>query len=190
MRFAWNQLQRKPDGSLLLLYRHERIFAEAFTTAAKDVLDVGGWGVLAQRFIEEGKNCTILDLFTEDQLYAERVRALPHVVGDVRNPSCFAPESFDLVTCFETLEHCGDALAAMRSVLGWLRAGGWFVGTIPIAGFCHFEGEPGIQLWSEDYLAVFLRGLGYENVHVEPTGSIAKEDKPCCVYYRAQKSRG
>lgn len=188
MLFDWSHIQRRTDGKILLLYRHERLFSEPFIPTVRDVLDVGGWGVLAQRFIEEGMTCTILDLFTRDQMYPDRVRSLPHKVGDVRDIDCFPAASFDLVTCFETLEHCGDATKAMCSIHRWLRPNGWLVGTVPIDGFCHFTDEPGIDVIEADLLRSMLTHNGFSDILAEPTGSISPSDEPCCIYFRGRKS--
>lgn len=53
--FSWDTIRRDNAGKIILLYRHERIFSKPFIANARDVLDVGGWGILAQRFIEEGQ---------------------------------------------------------------------------------------------------------------------------------------
>lgn len=185
--FSWDEIRRGADGKIVLLYRHERVLLEPFFTNVRDVLDVGGWGILAQRFLEEERRCTILDLFTEDQYYPDRVRALPHKVGDVCDATSFLPTSFDLVTCFETLEHVADIPVALCNIWKWLRSGGHIVGTIPIPGFCHHEGDHGIQFLTEDALNGLLRKTGFVDIRVEPTASVALGDVPCCLYFVGSK---
>ena len=186
--FDWSKEQRRPDGKLLLLYRHERLFAEPWMAAVVDVLDVGGWGMLAKRLLEEGKRATILDLFTGDQYYADRVRALPHKAGSVCDPSNFAPASFDLVTCFETLEHCGNIPAALASAFLWLRPGGVFAGTVPIPGFAHHAGEPDTEFVTAAELARLLAVAGFVVEAVTPTPSVGLPDEPdCSLYFVAKK---
>jgi len=185
--FRWDQVQRRDDGRVLLLYRHERIFDEGLVKPGARVLDVGGWGMLATRLIEEGCEATILDKFTGDQYYPDRVRTLPHVVGDVTVPETFAPRSFDLVTCFETLEHVGDIGAAVHSVRLWLRRGGWFVGTVPMPGRIHPEDDPACQFITAADLQALLEAEGFKHVLVEPTPSIAVDSPITSYYFKGRK---
>lgn len=41
--FNWDTIQRREDGKVLLLYRHERIFGEGLIYKGMKVLDLGGW---------------------------------------------------------------------------------------------------------------------------------------------------
>lgn len=191
LAFRWDLVQRRPDGKVLLLYRHERIFLEGLVKPGDKVVDVGGWGMLAQRLIEEGCDTTILDLFTEDQQYATRVCALPHVIGDVCDPDCFAAGSLNAVTCFETLEHVGSIRAAVESIYGWLKPSGVFVGTVPIPDVVHHTDESGIAFISASKLAKLLRKVGFVNVRTAPTPSVnAGDDLPTSIYFRAWRSPG
>lgn len=189
MRFQWDEVQRHPDGKILLLYRHQRVFDEGLVRSGMDVLDIGGWGVLAQAAIEAGARCTILDLFTEDQYYPDRVQALPHVRGDARDRRHFGEANFDAVTCFEMLEHCGDADAVLENAHHWLRPGGVLAGTVPVPGFCHDAGQPGVEFFSEEDMARRLVRAGFDVEHVEPTASLAPGDAACCVYFVGRKPR-
>lgn len=188
MIYDWSRVQRTADGRIFLLYRHQRVLDEAIVAPDMDVLDVGGWGMFAQAVIEAGARCTILDLFTPDQYYPERVRALPHKVGSVLDADAFAPSSFDAVTCFETLEHVGNIGAAVANVHQWLRPGGWFAGTVPRPGYCHAEGDAGIVFVDEAALADALRVAGFGDVTVEPTGSITRDAVHSCIYFRGRKA--
>lgn len=185
--YRWDEVQRRPDGRILLLYRHQRVLDEGLVRPGMDVLDVGGWGMFAQGVIEAGARCTILDLFTPDQYYPDRVRALPHKVGNVLDADNFPAESFDAITCFETLEHVGRIDAAIANVHRWLRPDGWFAGTVPRPGHCHLEGEAGIVFVTEADLAAKLRAAGFEDVTVEPSGSIAPDAPQSCLYFRARR---
>jgi SAM-dependent methyltransferase len=131
----------------------------------------------------------ILDKFTADQRYPERVQMLPHRRGDVRDPGLFLPASFDLITCCETLEHVGDIPAALSSMYRWLRSGAHLVGTVPIPGLCHEAGEPGITLLSEAELRSALQAAGYDRVRIEPSRSEGRPgEPPCCLYFVARKA--
>lgn len=187
MTFQWDTVQRLPDERILLLYRHQRVFDEGWIHPETDVLDIGGWGVLAQAAIETGARCTILDLFTQDQYYPDRVRALPYKEGDARDPHCFTANSFDTVTCFEMLEHCGGADAVLANAHTWLRPGGVIVGTVPIPGFCHEADQPDIEFFSEAEMAQRLERAGFTVVRVEPTASVAEGGPLCCTYFVGRK---
>ena len=181
--FSWENPVVGPDGKTRLLYRHERIFQEGLVKPGMSVLDVGGWGVLAQRLIEEGCETLILDLFTHDQAYPERVRQLPHRIGDVCDETVFPSQTFDAVTCFETLEHVEDFRKALRSVRLWLRPGGVFVGTIPLPGHIH-AGDPDVYVPRPEELLEALRSVGFGPVTVEESASIYASDAPCCTYFK------
>ena len=43
----------------------------------------------------------------------------------------FLPDSFDVVTCFDVLEHVYDPLRLLHRVLGWLKPGGMFYTMLP-----------------------------------------------------------
>lgn len=188
--FSWDDISRNEEGKINLLYRHQRIFDEGLVKRDMKALDIGGWGVLASRLLEEGVNCTILDIFSEDQYYPDRVKSLPHVVGDITClDSCpgVVFESYDLVTCFEMLEHCNDQKAAVNNIYMILKPGGVFVGTFPLPGFCHFEGEPDVNFLNTNELFNLLEDCGFTDVVVEPTPSIDKNDAPCSLYFKGKK---
>lgn len=187
--FCWDEVRRDSRGKVMLLHRHARILQEPFWPSVRNVLDVGGWGIFAERVLQEGRTCIILDKFTSDQRYPERVQMLPHRRGDVCNAGLFLPASFDLITCCETLEHVGDIPAALSSMYRWLRSGAHLVGTVPLPGFCHEAGEPGITLLAEGDLCDALRTAGYDRVHIEPSRSEGRADEPpCCLYFVARKA--
>ena len=187
MIFQWDKIQRLPDGRILLLYRHQRIFDEGWVRSGIDMMDIGGWGVLTQAAIEAGARCTILDLFTQDQYYPDRVRALPFVEGDARDQKHFNPSSFDTITCFEMLEHCGDADAVLENAYAWLRPNGIIAGTIPVPGFCHDENQSDIEFFSETEIARRLERAGFVIVRVEPTASRSVGEPLCCIYFVGRK---
>jgi SAM-dependent methyltransferase len=51
-------------------------------------------------------------------------------VGDALSAP-FAPESFDVITCFDVLEHVYDPQGLLRKVLEWLKPGGVFYTMLP-----------------------------------------------------------
>lgn len=51
-------------------------------------------------------------------------------VGDVPDAS-FAPESFDVITCFDVLEHVYDPRSVLANVGKWLKPGGIFYVLVP-----------------------------------------------------------
>lgn len=188
--FTWDEIQRREDGKVNLLYRHERIFEEGLVSPGFKVLDIGGWGVLATRIIEEGAQCTILDNFTEDQYYPDRVISLPHIRGDILKADEIdelIPGTYDLITCFEMLEHCVDQPKAVENIYNLLKPTGILVGTFPIPGFCHTEGEPDITFLDVNELNELLSGAGFSSNSVEKTPSVNKGDSVCSLYYKAYK---
>jgi SAM-dependent methyltransferase len=186
MTFTWDEIRRGPDGKTLLIYRLARPFMEGHVRPGMRVLDVGGWGVFAHAAIERGARCVILDKFTEDQAYPDRVRSLPHVEGDVLNAETFDPETFDVVTCFETLEHVGNIPAALRSMHSWLKPGGVLVGTVPLPGHIH-HGDPTCDVPDPERLVMELIIAGFTDATTEPSASIHRDDSPICTYFKARK---
>lgn len=51
--------------------------------------------------------------------------------GRIEELDAFAAEPFDLISCFETLEHVKDPDAALASLKGVLKEGGTLVGSVP-----------------------------------------------------------
>jgi SAM-dependent methyltransferase len=94
---------------------------------------------------------------------------------------------FDVITCFETLEHVADQDAALKNIFTMVRPSGVFAGTVPIPGFCHFIGEPGITLLDEQQLRDKLTAVGFVDIFIEPTGSVTKDEVPSSLYFRARK---
>ncbi len=187
MKFRWDEIQYRPDGKVLLLWRHERIFDEGLTSPGGLALDIGGWGHLASRIEQEGMHCIIVDTFGEDQYFPDRVRSMRYVHGDILS-DLFDAEDYMLITCFEMLEHCIDQRKAIHLVHKYLKPYGWFVGSIPIEGFCHFKDEKDVIIMDEETITKYLEEAGFANILVEPTPSINKDDKVCpSLYFKAMK---
>ena len=186
--FQWDELSKDSSGKTLLLYRHQRVLDEGVVTAGMRVLDVGGWGAFASRLMEEGVDCTIMDNFSEDQYYPERVRSLPHIAGDILDVEMLSQlGKFDVVSCFEMLEHCLDQKAAIVNIYDLLVDGGTLVGTFPIPGHSHAVGDPDVNFLTEDELNCLFKECGFVVQSLEPTASIFPGDTPCSFYFKCQK---
>lgn len=98
--------------------------------ADKDVLDVGcGGGILSESLARKGGNVSGIDV-------APRVLSIArlhlHESGldvdyeeiTVEDKAVQKPESFDIVTCMEMLEHVPEPASVIRSVRALLRPGG------------------------------------------------------------------
>jgi SAM-dependent methyltransferase len=185
--FRWDLIQYRPDGKVLLLWRHERLFEEGLIKKGTEVCDVGGWGHLSERIMQEGGTCLILDKFTEDQYYPERVMSLPHVRMDICKP-IKGLSLFDVVTCFEVLEHVDNQEQAIKNMYALLKPGGWVAGTVPIPGGTHPADDPHVHFIDEHQLRLFLEAAGFRNITIESTPSINKEDTfHPSLYYKGQK---
>lgn len=188
--FNWTSINRDDNGIIILLYRHERILTEGIVTQGSSVLDLGGWGILASRLQEEGATCIIMDNFSEDQYFPDRVKSLPHINGDILDTDRL-PErgagTFDVVTCFEMLEHCRDQSLAVKNIYTMLKPVGTLVGTFPIPGGTHPADDPDVKFLTKEELLSIFKEAGFTDILIEPTGSITKEEEPCSLYFRARK---
>jgi SAM-dependent methyltransferase len=93
----------------------------------KSALDIGaGDGAFVEQLLAQG--------FTEvvgvEPSKAPIEAAKPSIRGYLKcgifAPEQFAPESFDLITCFQVIEHVWDPAKIARDALGLLRPGGLF----------------------------------------------------------------
>ena len=177
--FNWNNIQTRADGKILLLYRHERIFKEKLFRKGYKVADVGGWGHLSERIRQEGGECIILDKFTEDQYFPDRVRNEPHIEMDI---CCSLDQlkafenSFDLITCYEVLEHVNDQPRAIKNMYYMLKYNAHLAGTFPIPGGTHPADDPHVTFIDKDTLTKYLKEAGFKDIIVEPTPSINEHD--------------
>ncbi|HUR48285.1 MAG TPA: class I SAM-dependent methyltransferase [Acidimicrobiales bacterium] len=85
---------------------------------------------------------------SERLLNAARARSLPRTTFSRTNLNEPPPDDlprFDLVTCFETLEHVGDYHNALRHLAASCRPGGWLVISVPnevgIPGLVKYAGR-------------------------------------------------
>ena len=99
--------------------------------AGKRVLDVGcGGGILADAMARRGANVLGIDLATKSlrvaQLHAMEAQT-PHVQYREVSAETLAteqPESFDVVTCMEMLEHVPDPSLIVRACAALVKPGG------------------------------------------------------------------
>ncbi len=193
MMFNWDKVQYREDGKVLLLYRHERIFSEGLVRSGMKCLDVGGWGHLTERMRQEGCETIVLDKFTPEQYYPDRVKQETYIEGDIRDFVLANHYSnyFNLITCFEVLEHVGkgdDQFYALTHISQMLQREGWLAGTFPIPDKVHMKDDPSVTNWLDvEDLDYFLRHAGFNNITIEPTGSITPDEDPSSWYFRGQK---
>ncbi|MGE5096585.1 MAG: bifunctional 2-polyprenyl-6-hydroxyphenol methylase/3-demethylubiquinol 3-O-methyltransferase UbiG [Betaproteobacteria bacterium] len=105
--------------------------------AGKRVLDVGcGGGILAEAMAKSGATVTGIDL-AEKPLKVAMLHRLEsgtsveyrHIAAETLAEE--SPESFDVVTCMEMLEHVPDPASVVRACARLVRPGGWvFFSTI------------------------------------------------------------
>ncbi len=182
--FNWDTVQYRADGKVLLLYRHERIFDEGLVKPGMNCADIGGWGHLSERIRQEGADCTILDKFTEDQYFPERVRKEVHAVFDVCGHD-YLPyiQFFDLVTCFEVLEHVDNQPVAIKNMYDMLKPGGYLAGTFPVPGGTHPADDPHVHFITQEELKQLMSDAGFVDIITELTPSVNKYDSHCPSFY-------
>jgi cyclopropane fatty-acyl-phospholipid synthase-like methyltransferase len=185
--FNWGKIQYRPDGKILLLWRHERVFEEGLVKPEYDVLDIGGWGHFSDRVIQEKAYCTILDLFTEDQYYSDRVRQSNYIEADICSYTDYSKQ-YDLITCGEVLEHVSDPYKAILNMYSLLKTNGWLAGTIPIPGFSHAIDDEHVNFIDQETITDYLIKAQFKNLLIETTASINKDDLTHpCIYFKGQK---
>jgi 2-polyprenyl-3-methyl-5-hydroxy-6-metoxy-1,4-benzoquinol methylase len=187
MEFRWNELQRKEDGKLLLLWRHQRVLEEDFFSQVKSVLDVGGEGFLALACVEEGKQVEVLNLLEAKDYGMQDRTEFSWRVDNILDPkeqlSCY-----DLITCCEMLEHAKDAELALKQMASLLTENGWLVGTVPIPGAVHAVDDPEVVFLEPKKMKALLKKAGLQKIEIEETPSVNKTDtKMCSYYFKAQK---
>ncbi|MFZ5467371.1 MAG: bifunctional 2-polyprenyl-6-hydroxyphenol methylase/3-demethylubiquinol 3-O-methyltransferase UbiG [Pseudomonadota bacterium] len=101
------------------------------------VLDVGcGGGILTEALAREGAEATGVDLAASSlataRLHAEsQGLAIQYRLMPVEELAAAEPESFDVVTCMEMLEHVPDPAAIVQACAALVKPGGWlFLSTL------------------------------------------------------------
>ncbi|WP_036266319.1 bifunctional 2-polyprenyl-6-hydroxyphenol methylase/3-demethylubiquinol 3-O-methyltransferase UbiG [Methylobacillus glycogenes] len=98
--------------------------------AGKEVLDVGcGGGILSESMSERGAKVTGIDLGEKALKVAQLHRYesgadVDYRLISVEDLASERPESFDVVTCMEMLEHVPDPAAVVRACARLVRPGG------------------------------------------------------------------
>jgi 2-polyprenyl-6-hydroxyphenyl methylase/3-demethylubiquinone-9 3-methyltransferase len=131
-----------PEGDFRPLHRINPLRLDWIDATArltgKRVLDVGcGGGILSDSMARRGARVLGIDLSTKPLRVAELHALEAGTTGieyrevAVEALAEEAPESFDIVTCMEMLEHVPDAASAVRACGRLARPGGWvFFSTI------------------------------------------------------------
>jgi len=97
---------------------------------AKNVLDVGcGGGILAEAMAKSGANVTGLDMGKEPlkvaELHALSSNIIVHYIQQtVEEHAARQPQSYDVVTCMEMLEHVPDPLSVIQSCAKLVKPNG------------------------------------------------------------------
>ena len=186
--FSWETDTYKDDGKLLLLYRHERIIDNNLIKQGDRILDVGGWGKLSKRLQQEGCDVTLLNADPEEcNRIIKRYGASFKVMNaDIRS-SGLEYNQYDVITCFETLEHIlEDRSKAIEEIFKLLKVGGIFVGTIPIPGRCHPYDDLTVLFITPNDLYLELKKYS-DNYKIEETGSVRKDDTPSSWFFYSFK---
>lgn len=104
---------------------------QAGTLQGKRVLDVGcGGGILAESMARAGAQVTGIDL-AEKSLKVARLHGLESGVSveyravPVETLAAEQPETYDVVTCMEMLEHVPDPASIVRACAALAKPGGW-----------------------------------------------------------------
>lgn len=103
----------------------------------KNVLDVGcGGGILSESMAERGATVTGIDM-ADASLQVAKLHALESQANvtyeklPVEDLARDKPESFDVVTCMEMLEHVPDPASIIQACTDLVKPGGWvFFSTI------------------------------------------------------------
>ena len=115
------------EGRKLTFGRHLRALERLTGPAAgRRLLDVGAYtGIFVEVAAQAGWDAQGLEPSAWAADLAQR-RGLPVVQGFLR-PGVFAPESFDVITLWDVIEHLTDPLGLLRSCRELLVPGGWIV---------------------------------------------------------------
>jgi 2-polyprenyl-3-methyl-5-hydroxy-6-metoxy-1,4-benzoquinol methylase len=184
----WSVDEYDENGKLIILYRFQRVLDHSIIKGGDLVLDVGGWGKLEKRLSQE--DC-IVDMINIDNEECDRVRSwygdsFNIINGDIRN-SNLGSNKYDVVACFETLEHIRERRTlAISEMFRVLKPGGKFVGTIPIPGRCHPVDDPTVTFITPDELRNIL-DLFATDIRIDPIGSITPDENPPSWFFVSTK---
>jgi SAM-dependent methyltransferase len=95
------------------------------------LLDLGcSSGSFLQSLSSESWELSGIEMSADSARNAEASSGAKVFVGEVLEAS-FAPESFDVITCFDVLEHLSEPRKVMARVSEWLKPGGIFYVLVP-----------------------------------------------------------
>lgn len=137
------------------------------------VLDIGcatGWFLAAMR--QRGWQVTGIEPNPGAAARA-RQRLGPEAVQAVHlEEADFPPETFDLITLWDVLDHLQDPPAALRKMHGWLRLGGLLVVGVPYPrswdthlfgpAWLGWDAPRHLYVFAEGTLRTILEGVGFE----------------------------
>lgn len=134
---AWTGERALPWGDdLQVIYEHyHRYVLAAPWVKGKDVLDLGsGEGYGADLLARTARNVVGIDIADDAVEHANRRygrEGVGFVVGSITDASWVEPEAYDVVVCFEALEHVVEHQELIAVVRKALRPGGLFVTSTP-----------------------------------------------------------
>jgi SAM-dependent methyltransferase len=139
-------------------------------------LDIGtGDGVFLHELLKAGFTSVAGVEPSTAPIAAARGEVRPLIRHEMFNPEAFAPESFSLITCFQTIEHLSDPLAMCRNAFGLLKPGGalFLIGHNRRAMSAKLLGKRSpifdiehLQLFSRNSARVMVERAGFDNVEV------------------------
>lgn len=98
---------------------------------AGDILDLGcSSGGFLEFFYNQGWRLYGIEMSADCAKRAEERTGAKVFVGDILDAS-FSPQSFDVITCFDVLEHLYHPRQVLEKVKGWLKPDGIFYVQIP-----------------------------------------------------------
>lgn len=134
---SWTGERAVPWGDdLQVIYEHyHRYLLAALWVEGKDVLDLGsGEGYGADLLARTARSVVGVDIAADAVEHAS-VRygreSVGFVVGSITDASSVEPEAYDVVVCFEALEHVEEHKDLIAVVRKALRPGGLFVTSTP-----------------------------------------------------------
>lgn len=182
--WSWERDDFDKNGKLLLLYRQQRFIDEGFI--GQRVLDIGGWGKLAFRLTQEGKDVVLLDIDRNLlQKIKKRFRGVKLILAAGESLP-FHAQTFDTVHCSETLEHVRSAEQVCAEANRVLSLEGIFCGTIPIPDVVHKRSEARIRFFTRSELQNLLSN--FKTIKIEDTPSINPSDAVCSTMFICRKN--
>ena len=136
----FNQIARSywdPDGPMRAIHQINPLridFTEScYPLQDAHVLDVGcGGGLAAEAMAKRGSRVTGIDA-SPDMLKTAKLHALESEVT-VEYQESYAEafvethaSQFDVVTCFEMIEHVPEPMETLKALSGLVRPGGWLI---------------------------------------------------------------